>query len=66
MLSDIWCSSMDLRENTDQDRVKRDHIQNVKRNKRMDKLYKTESKEGDCINGYVKLEAYSMYWILLI
>ena len=51
---------MDVRENTDQD-MGRKGLQNFKGDKGINKLYKTEFKEGDHINGTVKLQTYSMY-----
>ena len=53
-------SKVDVRENTDQD-MGRKGLQNVKGDKETNKLYKTEFKEGDHINGTVKLQTYSMY-----
>ena len=53
-------SNVDVRENTDQD-MGRKGLQNFKGDKGTNRLYKTESKEGDHINGTVKLQTYSMY-----
>ena len=53
-------SKVDVRENTDQD-IGRKGLQIFKGDKETNKIYKTEPKKGDHINGTVKLQTYSMY-----